>query len=367
MNARGRQIKCESIRLSDVAARTTTDYAEIIVGDGVPSGAYGRDAGATMLYLRKDASSANTCVYVTHNGGTAWDPIEADATSAAFTDGSTWYTTDTLQGLADAVVAALGGTSQGVRNWTNGTGTRLTDNDSFYTAVNKLDQGFVDLLSTVNGKGASLVSIEDVATLITATTVEGALAEIAAKIAALGAENTDGQLRIPLLAGVADGGTWAPSVTTGGLVGVARTAADAPSSYWVDVPVPTRTTASKGIKPTGLRVNYQVATADVADVRFELWKVTQGADNAARAAAVLFGEDDADYDGAHNTAAKRGDDTAAPELHLAIVTDAGAPAYVGAGESLLLRCFVDGDAGAAGVVTVTDAVLLYSETLVDLS
>lgn len=187
------------------------------------------------------------------------------------------------------------------------------------------------------------------------------------QIAAIGAENTDGQIQIPLLAGLADGGTWTKAVTSGGLVSVARTAADAPDSFWVEIPVPSRTTASKGIKPTGLRVNYSVATADVADVRFELWKVTQGADNAARTAAVLFGEDDADYDGDHNTAAERGDDTAAPELHLAIVTDAGTPAYLGAGETLMLRCYVDGDAGAAGVVTVTSAVLLFSETLVDLA
>ena len=40
------------------------------------------------------------------------------------------------------------------------------------------------LASTSNGEGASLVGIEDSATQITATTVEGALAEIAAKFAA---------------------------------------------------------------------------------------------------------------------------------------------------------------------------------------
>lgn len=197
--------------------------------------------------------------------------------------------------------------------------------------------------------------------------VDAALGVLDGQVAALGAENADGQIHIPLLAGLADGGTWAKAVTSGGLVSVARTAADAPDSYWVEIPAPSRTTASRGIKPTGLRVNYSVATADVADVRFELWKVTQGADNAARTAAVLFGEDNADYDADHNTAAERSDDTAAPELHLAIVTDAGTPAYVAAGETLMLRCYVDGDAGAAGVVTVTSAVLLVAETLVDLS
>lgn len=223
------------------------------------------------------------------------------------------------------------------------------------------------LAAITTGLGASLVGIEDSGTLFAAATVEAALAESAAKVAALGAENADGQVPIPLLAGLADGGTWTAAVTSGGLVSVARTAADAPDSFWVEIPVPSRTAASKGIKPTGLRVNYSVATADAADVRFELWKVTQGADGAARTAAVLFGDADEDYDAAHDTAVKRGDDTGAPELHLAIVTDAGTPAYLAAGETLMLRCYVDGDAGPASVVTVTNAVLLVSETLVDLA
>lgn len=223
------------------------------------------------------------------------------------------------------------------------------------------------LAGTSTGLGAALVGIEDAETLFAAATVEGALTENAQKVAALGAENTDGQLQIPLLAGLADGGTWTAAVTSGGLVSVARTAADAPDSFWVEIPVPSRTSASKGIKPTGLRVNYSVATADAADVRFELWKVTQGADGAARTAAVLFGDADEDYDAAHDTAVKRGDDTAAPELHLAVVSDAGTPAYLAAGETLMLRCYVDGDAGPASVVTVTSAVLLFSETLVDLA
>lgn len=65
-------IKASSFRLSDAASSSTVDYAEVISGTGVPSGAYGRDAGATLVYLRRDASSAAVAVYVTHNGGTAW-------------------------------------------------------------------------------------------------------------------------------------------------------------------------------------------------------------------------------------------------------------------------------------------------------
>lgn len=86
-NLRGTLLKAAGIRLSDVEAASTTDYAEILTGDGVPSGAYGRDSGATMLYFRKDASTVDTALYITVNGGTAWNAVltstVADAELAA--------------------------------------------------------------------------------------------------------------------------------------------------------------------------------------------------------------------------------------------------------------------------------------------
>lgn len=76
-------VKGASMRLSDATSRTTTDYAEVICGDGVPSGAYGRDSGATLVYLRKDASSVATAMYVSVNGGTAWTAMDPSAVSGA--------------------------------------------------------------------------------------------------------------------------------------------------------------------------------------------------------------------------------------------------------------------------------------------
>lgn len=174
-----RGIKIAALRLSDDPHTPTTDYAELLVGDGVPSGGYGRDSGATMLYFRKDASSVNGALYLTVNGGTAWTALSSAAVGS-IADTNTYYTTDTIDGAFNALALQIGGTSDAAYNFTNGTGSLVADNDSVYAALNKLDQGFVTLLSTANGKGASKVSIEDSASLITATTVEGALAELAA-------------------------------------------------------------------------------------------------------------------------------------------------------------------------------------------
>lgn len=120
-NFRDTILKGSSIRLSDIASRTTADYSEVITGAGAPSGAYGRAAGTTLVYLRTDASASTDAIYVTANGGTNW--------------------------------AAIGGSGVG-------------------------DALLADLASVANAKGASLIGIEDVATQLTATTVEGALTEI---------------------------------------------------------------------------------------------------------------------------------------------------------------------------------------------
>lgn len=97
------------------------------------------------------------------------------ASTLAITDGSTWYTADTLQGVADGVVAAIGGTSQGVRTYSEG--NVLTSNQTVYASLEALDLKWGDLASTANGEGASLVAIEDAGGKITAATVEGAVVE----------------------------------------------------------------------------------------------------------------------------------------------------------------------------------------------
>lgn len=85
-NFRDTILKAAAVRLSDAASRDTTDYAETICGDGVPSGGYGRNAGATLVYYRKDATSQDAAIYVTVNGGTAWAPFQTSGAGGSQAD-----------------------------------------------------------------------------------------------------------------------------------------------------------------------------------------------------------------------------------------------------------------------------------------
>lgn len=192
--------------------------------------------------------------------------------------------------------------------------------------------------------------------------LENAILE-AAKVAALTAENTDGQMPLALNSGKADGGTYTYAISTAGVRTLTRTAADAADSFWIEVPLRQRTASGKGIKPTGVKLVYSVGTADAQDIRTELYTVAVPADNAAVAAPAIYGGSlDAEYDAAHNTAAERGDDTTGPELHTMVMTVA-APAYLGDGTQLLLRIFCDG--ATTSVIIIKSAVLLYSELIND--
>ena len=74
------------LRLSDARGSATTDYAEIIVGDGAPSGAYGRASGASMVYVRKDATISTPIVYTTPDGGTTWAAVDSRTAMATLAD-----------------------------------------------------------------------------------------------------------------------------------------------------------------------------------------------------------------------------------------------------------------------------------------
>lgn len=174
----------------------------------------------------------------------------------------------------------------------------------------------------------------------------------------LGREILDTEVVIPIGHGIADAGTWTHAITSSGLESLTRTAAAAVESYWIDIPAPSRGTADEGVRPLSVKANYEVDTANANDVRFEVWRVDQGADGAARTATVLFGNSNSHYDSAHDTAAKRGDSTGLPKLHGVTVTAPSTVEAIPAGSSLKLRVLVDGTLNSA--VKLTSALLRYS-------
>ena len=102
------------------------------------------------------------------------------ASNVGIEDASSWFTGTDVETALNEVEALFGSTTSGTFNFTED--NVLADNDSVYSALDKLDLKWGDLASTANGEGASLVGIEDAAGDFTATTVEGALTELAADI-----------------------------------------------------------------------------------------------------------------------------------------------------------------------------------------
>lgn len=65
-------VKVGGLRISDAESASSTAYVELLTGTGVPSGGYGRDASATLFYLRQDAPTRAHAIYESIDGGTTW-------------------------------------------------------------------------------------------------------------------------------------------------------------------------------------------------------------------------------------------------------------------------------------------------------
>ena len=97
-----RSVKAAAVRIADAGASTTTDYAEIIVGDGPPSGGYGRASGASLMYLDKAADSGGWVPWVSHDGGTTWcDVLSSNKPGIAFVAGVFQRMRMVLRGFLD--------------------------------------------------------------------------------------------------------------------------------------------------------------------------------------------------------------------------------------------------------------------------
>jgi hypothetical protein len=90
-----------------------------------------------------------------------------------------YYTGTDVQTAFNETKTQIGGLTSTTYNFTNGTGSLLTDNDYIYPALDKLDQGFVKLMAiNTAGQGANMVGVQDAALVFAATTVEGVLKEL---------------------------------------------------------------------------------------------------------------------------------------------------------------------------------------------
>mgnify|MGYP001574151126 CR=1 FL=1 len=167
------------------------------------------------------------------------------------------------------------------------------------------------------------------------------------------------EVPVLLIGGRADAGTWTPGINATGIRQVVRTAAATAVSYWIDVP--TEHTNGSGtpfaFQPTGLRLLYTIGAAAANDVRVELWRRSRAA--GAVTTGVLGGNNNAEYDAAHDTAAERGAIAANTEATVGL--PAANQLWLDTDQNLTIRVFID--AALTTTFSVLDCVLLGNRYL----
>lgn len=177
-------------------------------------------------------------------------------------------------------------------------------------------------------------------------------------VTAIVAENTDVVIPVSHADAVTVSGTWTRSRTAQGLYRIRRTAAAASEVLALEIPVARlRSTASRGLKVTGAKIQYQISTEAADDVTVAGVYVVMPADAAAVAAATSLGA--VTYDAGHDTAGERG----GIAQHTMTVTF-GTPAYLTDG-FITLEITVNDTTGGGAVFDLFLVELLASETLVE--
>ena len=168
---------------------------------------------------------------------------------------------------------------------------------------------------------------------------------------------TDYQLGIPIAPGISLAGTWTIT-NASNVITNTRTAATSTGYYAIPIPLPHRTTASKGAKLTSIKASYVVSGGASSDViQFLIQKQTLPADSSSATGSILAGDDDADYDTNHNTDAKR---YASASHTLTVTIPTGEQAFIADGEQLYLNIKVT-DAGSADLAfAVTGLIANYT-------
>lgn len=165
--AAGSSASADMPRLYAARSASTGNVANLasftVANDGVTL------VAGDIVLLKDQSTGAQNGLYVvgTVGGGTA--PL----TRATFFD-------DGSEIAPGAIVHVSEGTVNADRFYFLATNEAITVGTTSLTFTRQPD--LAQLASTANGNGASLIGIEDAGTLITATTVEGALAELAAEM-----------------------------------------------------------------------------------------------------------------------------------------------------------------------------------------
>ena len=185
------------------------------------------------------------------------------------------------------------------------------------------------------------------------------------------AETTDNQIALDIAQGVATvgtsgavGGTWTLSEgASDNIQIITRTMAAADHYYRIPIPLPKRTTASKGAKLQSVTMSYVIGgTIDPATdiLQLQILKQTLPADGSGATASVLAGDADADYDTAHDTAAKR---MAAGSHTLTVTIPEGEQAYAADLETFAARVRVKDATTANLTFVLTGMVANYAATV----